>query len=895
LKIKVSHVKLSDWLRSRLLRLRALFTGRKLDEDFDQEIRSHLSFLEEENIRRGRSPAEAHYAALRSFGGVTQVKESNRQRRGFYDLELLFQDIRYAVRMMRKNPGFTAIAVLTLALGIGANTAIFSVVEGVVLSPLPYDHPERLVMVLENNLTLKHIIYTSYPDFRDWQQTAQSFEQMAALRGESFDLTNPGTAEHVDGEGVSSGFFSTLGVKLALGREFSPEEDRQDGPPVVVISNHLWRERFGASHEALGKTVTLSGVAYTVIGVVPPGFRLGDSADVYVPVGQGDAILNSRTTHAFLDIARLKPQVTISQAQAEMKTIQENLDKVYSTTDRGLGAEVLAFKQLIVGDVSGTLFLLLGAVGIVLLIACANVANLLLARSAARTPEFAVRLALGASGSRIARQLMTESLLLALCGGALGLAAAKLGLTAVLVAMPADLPRSEDIHLNIFVLLFTSAVSIAVGILFGLAPAFKSSRVDVQNSLRQGYRGSTGRRHYAQSGLVVAQMALTLVLLAGAGLLLRTIRHLWQVDPGFDSQHLITFKVGLAPSDKRTPAATRIAYRQLTERLRQIPGVEAADLTTLVPLTGDNSVPFWIGSQRPASMAEAPRVLLFSTGPDYLKTMRIPLLQGRFITEADTISSDLVMVIDSALAHTYFPDRSPLGQTLSLPTVGPFRIVGVVGHIRHYDLADSRIYSANQAYCSFYQISDQWLPVMQTSATIVLRTARDLEAIMPAIKASVLETGSDQPLYDIRSMQEIVSQSISSQRFPMVLLGTFAILALLLASVGIYGVISYLITERRHEIGIRMALGAARRDVSRMVIGQGLRLAAAGALIGAAGALALSQLLSSFSSLLYGVQASDPLTLISVSAVLVIVALSACYIPARRAAAVDPVVALRNF
>ncbi|HLJ29768.1 MAG TPA: ABC transporter permease [Candidatus Angelobacter sp.] len=886
--------KFSAWLRTSLLRLRALFNNRKLDEEFDQEIRSHLALLEQENIRRGMSPEEAHYAALRSFGGVTQVKESNRQQRAFRQVEVLLQDLRYALRMMRKNPGFMAVAVLTLALGIGANTAIFSVVEGVVLAPLPYSDPERLVFVFENNLKLKHIIFTSYPDFLDWQRNARSFQQMAAFDFTSVDLTSPGTAEHLDSKEISAGFFSTLGVKLTLGHEFSPDENKPGGSPLAVISDHLWRDRFGASPEALGKSVTLNGIGYTVVGVLPPGFYFWTPADVYVPLGQGDPVLNDRITHKFTCIARLKTGVNLGQAQAEMTTIQQNITQLYPDLDRGLGADVLPLKQMIVGDARGTLFLLLGAVGIVLLIACANVANLLLARSAARRHEFAIRSALGASRRRIARQLMTESVLLSLVGGGLGLALAKWGLKAVLAAVPGGMPRSENVGLNIYVLVFAFGISTAVGILFGLAPALKSSRVDVQDSLKQGNRVSSGGHRRTRGGLVIVQMALTLVLLAGAGLLFQTIRHLWEVNPGFSVQHVITFKVGLSASANHTPSTMRAAYQQLLDRIRQVPGVEAADLTTLVPLSNaDNALPFWVGSP-PASIAEAPRTTIYSTGPDYLKTMGIPLLRGRFFTADDTIRSNPVVVIDDVLARTYFPGRDPLGQTVTFIHVGPYRVVGVVGHVRHYDLGDSRTYAPNQAYSAFYQISDQWLPVMHESTTVVLRTPLDMAAILPTIKAAVYGTGSDQPVYDMHTMRETISESMSSQRFPMILLGTFAGLALLLAFVGIYGVISYLTTERVHEIGIRMALGAEKWDVLRMILGQGLRLALPGIAIGTGAALILGQLLSSFSHLLYGVRPRDPLTLIGVSLILLSAALLACYIPARRAAGVDPMVALHH-
>ncbi len=811
-------------------------------------------------------------------------------------LEPFFQDVRHSLRTLRKSPGFTMVAVLTLALGIGANTAIFSVVEGVVLAPLPFRQPDRLVAVYENNLTLKHLIDGSYPDFLDWQRNARSFQQMAAVSFAGFDLSSPGPPEHVNGKEVSSGFFSTLGVKLRLGRDFLPEEDKYGGAPGVIISDRLWRNRFARSPDVLSKSMTLDGVDHTIVGVLAPGFHFaGPDADVYTPLGQGDPLIYSdRTVHPILCISRLRPGVSMAQAQGEMTSVQEALDGLYPTADRGLGAAVVPLKQDFVGDVGGTLLLLLGAVGIVLLIACANVANLLLAKSAARTREFAIRSALGATRGRIVRQLVTESVLLSLAGGSLGLAIAGWGLKAVLAAVPGSLPRSEDIRVDVSVLLFAFGISIAVGVLFGLAPALKSSSVELQTSLKEGERGSTRAHHRAQSGLVIFQMALTLVLLTGAGLLFRTIRNLWAADPGFDAQHVITFKVGLSPSVTKTGSSMRIAYKQLLDRVRQIPGVQSADLTVLVPVSNQSNIgPFWAGSQTPASMAEAPRALFYWTGPDYLQTMKVPLLRGRYVTPEDNTNSERVVVIDSILANTYFPGKDPVGQSMTIPHWGTVRVVGVVGHVKQWGLDDQNRYTVNEIYASLYQLPDDWAALFYRMITVAVRTPLDTEAIMPAIKAAVYGAGSDQPVYDVQTMQEFVSQSMSAQRFPMILLGTFAGLALLLASIGIYGVISYSVAQRVHEIGIRMALGAERANVFRMIIGHGLRLAVIGLAIGAAIALLLARLLSSFSHLLYGVSVSDPVTFVGVSAVLTAVATLACYFPARRATRVDPLMALR--
>jgi len=869
---------------------------KKWEQDLHDELRFHIERQTAANVAAGLPPEEARRQAVLQLGALEGLKEDCREQRSGFWLESLYADVRYALGILRKAPSFTTIAILTLALGSGANTAIFSVVQGVLLAPLPYSEPERLVMVWQYNQKLQHVISVSYPDFLDWQRDARSFQQMAAFDSQDRNLTAPGRPEHLNGEEISSGFLSTLGVKPMLGREFSPDEDKHGGPPVVIISNRLWRNRFAASTAALGKSVTLDGVDYTVVGVLPEDFRtLGEEADVYVPPGQGDPLIyGDRTIHPIFCIARLKPGITIAQSEAEMGAMQEHLDRLYPPADRGLGANVQPLKHEFVAEVSGTLLLLLGAVGIVLLIACANVANLLLARSAARTREFAIRSALGASGARIVRQLVTESVLLSLAGGALGLALAKWGVRPVVAALPGGLPRSENIGVNVTVLLFALGVSVAVGILFGLAPALKSSQADPQASLKEGGRGSTSTHHRAQSSLVIVQMALTLVLLVGAGLLFRTIRRLWEVNPGFDARHVIAFNVGLSPSATKTTSGMRIAYQQLIERIRNIHGVTSAELTVLSPLSEHQNIgPFWVGSQEPASSAQEPRALFYWTGPDYLRTMEIPLLRGRYFTAADTASSQPVILIDSVLARAYFADKDPVGQAMTIPHWGRVRIIGVVGHVRHWGLDERDAYTQNQIYASINQFPDDWALIFYRRLTVVVSTPLDAAAVMPAIKAAVYGESDDQTVYGVQVMRQALSQSLSSQRFPMILLGVFAGLALLLASIGIYGVISYSVVLRVHEIGIRMALGAQRRDVFRMVIGQGLRLAMAGVAIGAATALVLARLLSSFSHLLFGVGANDPATFVTVSVILTGVAILACYIPARRAMRVDPMVALR--
>jgi predicted permease len=879
-------------------RLWNVFRKQRLEQDLNSEMQAHLDLLTEENIRRGMSAKEAAHAARREFGGLEQAKELYRDRSGLPFLEAFLQDVHYGLRTLRMNPGFTAVAMLTLALGIGANTAMFSVLEGVVLAPLPYFEPDRLVMVWESNPRLPRV-YVSYPNFLDWQRSARSFHRMAAFTEKGLDLTGPGAPEHLDAKEISSGFFSTLGVELTIGRAFSLEEDRPAGAPVAIISNRLWRNRFDGSPEVLGKSVTLEGVDYIIVGVTPSGFRLEDPADVYTPLGQGDPlVLNDRAGHdGIFSVARLGPGVTVSQSQAEINTIQSGLDQLYPDANRDLGIYIQPLKQEIVGDIGGTLLLLLGAVGLVLLIACANVANLLLARSSARAREFAVRSALGASRVRLVRQLLTESVLLSLAGAGFGLLIAMLGVRSVLAAAPEILPRSENIGMNVRVLLSTLGVSIFAGILFGLAPALKSWKADPQAALKEGGRGSTSAHHRAQSTLVIVQMVLTLVLLVGAGLLFQTIRRLWDVNPGFDTQNIMTFKVGVSHSLTKTATSTRIAYQQLIERVRQIPGVQAADYTSAVPLSGQGwTMPFWFGSQKPASLQGAPRLVMFLSGQDYFRSMGIPLLRGRFFTLEDTTKSPCVMIIDSVFARTYFPDSDPLAQTLSagFSPMGPCQIVGVVGHVRHWLLQDPGTYTQVQAYLPLYQDPDQWVLVNYPGMAIVVRTPLELAAVMPAINAAVHEAGSDQPVYNVQTMRQIVSESMSSQRFPMILLGAFAALALLLASVGIYGVTSYSVTQRVHEIGIRMTLGAEQQSIFRLIVGQGLRLVFIGLTIGAASALILTRLLPAFSHLLYGVGAGDPLTFALVSLVLLIVTVLACYIPARRATRVDPMIALRH-
>jgi len=814
---------------------------------------------------------------------------------GSATLDTLARDLQFSLRTMTRNPGFTCVAMLTIALGIGANSAMFSVVQGVILAPLPFPEPDRLVFLWQNRPGVPQL-EASYPNFEDWEHTSRSFDSMSAIAFHNFDLTSPGKAEHLTGIRVTSAFLATLGVKPAIGRDFGASDDVVNAPPVALISDRLWRERFGADQRVLGGSAVLDGKSYTVAGVLPAGFHFLADADVFTPLRPDmPAIYGERSVDAIAVLASLKPGMTMGQAGAEMNAVQLDLDRRYPDANRGVGIVVTSLKQQIVGDVKGTVLLLFGAVSLVLLIACANVASLLLARSTARAREFGIREALGASRGRMVRQLLTESTVLSLVGGALGIAVAWFGLRALLLALPYNLPRSGNIGLHLPVLVFSLLTSISAGILFGMAPALHSIKAPVQDTLQKASRGATSGSNASLSRLVMLQFAFTLVLMTGAGLLLRSIRNLWHVNPGFDTQHVISFKVGLSPSFTQTPAGTRETYQQLLTRIRQVPGVEADDITNMVPLDGgDNSGPFWIGTAQPASLQEAPHALYFWTGPDYLKTMGIPLLQGRFFTPADQVASGKVVVIDSVLAETFFPGQNPVGQTLTVGHWGAARVVGVVGHVRHWGLDDPGTYNPRQIYIPVYQLPDSMVTDFFRSLTVLVRTKLPPAAVMPTIRDVVYASSPDQPIYGIKAIDEVVSESMESRNLPIVLLGAFAALALILASIGTYGAVSYSVTRRTQEIGIRMALGANKGQIFRLVVNQAIGMAGAGLVIGVLASIALVRLLPSFSHLLYGMGQSDPFTLLGVSTVLLIAALVACYVPARRAISIDPMDCLRT-
>jgi predicted permease len=815
-------------------------------------------------------------------------------------MNTLLQDVRYALRVLARSPGFAAIAILTLALGIGANTALFSVVNGVLLNPLPYPHPQQLVAVYSRTPQFGESSI-SYPNFLDWQRDNHTFAQLAAFRQDTFNMTGSGEPEHLRTEMVSADLFSLLGVQPAIGRFFNAQDDHAGAAPVVILSNALWHVRFGASPKILGQSISLNGTPYTVIGVLPANFYFrGDyfsRSQIYVPLGQwtDSTFLNRGVSMGLNAVGRLKNGVTFAQAQADMNSIGDALAKAYPDVNKGTGIILFPLKQAMVGDIAPLLYVLLGAVGFVLLIACVNIANLFLARSTGRAREFAIRAALGAGRGRVVRQLLTESILLSLTGGILGLLLAGWGTRAAIRVLPQALPRSGSIGLDAYVLLFTLAVSIFAGILFGLAPALKTSHANLHETLKEGGRGSSGARHRMQSVFVIAEMALALVLLVGAGLMIRSLMQLWSVNPGFNPHKLLSFSVALPPEMMKVPPdQLRNESIQFDDMLEAIPGVEAVSaLGGPLPMNGDSELPFWhAGQPAPKSEGEMTWALFFLCEPHYLKAMGIPLLSGRFIDAQDTIHSAPVIVIDEYFAKKYFPGQNPVGQRLNLGIIGvQAEIVGVVGHIKQWGLdenAKSGILA--QFYFPLMQVPDKFMPLLAKDAGFVMRTRVPPDTLLPTIRSALEKMNSQQVFYGAETLDDIITDSLASRRFAMILLGIFAGLALILACVGIYGVISYLVGQRTHEIGIRMALGAQRRDVLRLVLGQGAAMALIGIAIGIAAALGLTRLMT---NQLFGVTAHDPLTFGAVALVLMIVALAACYIPARRAMQVDPIVALR--
>jgi predicted permease len=808
----------------------------------------------------------------------------------------LSQDLRYAIRMFLKSPGFAAIAVLTLALGIGANTALFSVVSGVLLNPLPYPHSEQLVAVSANTPGFNHAP-VAYLNVLDWQRNAQTFSSMATYRNQDYNFTGTSEAERLSGYMISSGFFSTLGVQPILGRTFRSDDDQVGAAPVVMIGGGLWKRKFGSSPEVIGQSLTLNGASYIVVGVIPPNFTFyGHDRDVYTPIGQWNdpSFRDRRVVVSARVIGRLKPGVTLPQAKADMDVIARNLAAAFPAADKDLGINLVSMKEDIVGNVQPFLLVLLAAVGFLLLIACANVANLLLARSMGRSREFAVRAALGASRKRVIRQLLTESVLLAGLGGTLGLLLAFFGTKAVLNTLPGTLPRANEISLDGRVLLFTMALSLFAAIVFGLAPALKSSRVNLQEILKESGRGSSSARHRLQRILGAIEVAMALLLLIGAGLMLRSLDALWRVNPGFNPSHAITFNLSMPSSSATTSDETRARLRQFDDKMRSIPGVQAVSVTLgSRPMIHDSSLPFWIeGQPKPANDNEMNQAMFYLVEAGFQQAMGITLERGRFVTPQDNENTPAVIDIDDVFARTYFPHEDPIGKHVNLAhfNVQP-EIVGVVGHVKQWGLgADAKSAVEAQFYYPFMQLPEKMMPLVADAVAVVLRTQGDPAAIMGQVRGAVGQIDRREVIYGAQTMDDVVANSFAARRLSMILLGIFAALALVLSCVGIYGVISYLVGQRTHEIGVRMALGAQRSDVMRLVLGQGAKMALMGVAIGIAAALGLTRLMANE---LFGVSAHDPLTFVTVAILLTLVALLACYLPARRAVRVDPTVALR--
>jgi putative ABC transport system permease protein len=807
-------------------------------------------------------------------------------------METLWQDLKYAAGTLRKNPGFAIIAVLTLALGISANTAIFSVVNTVLLRPLPYLQPDRIVLLGETQRGAPFSV--AYPNFLDWREQNKVFESMGASRGDSFNLTQSGEPERLNGRLISAGWLETLGIRPALGRPIAAAEDQLSGNPVVMLSYQLWQRRFAGDPAILGKSLWLNGRSHTVIAVLPRDFQHYSFApvDLFVPIGSEMQNSRERGNHpGIYVVARLKPGATLAQARAEMDTIAARLAAQYPETNRLHGVRVTPLRQNVLGDVQPAFLLLLTAVGLVLLIACANVSNLLLARATARRREITIRQALGASRGRLIQQLLTESILLALAGGALGLFLASSIIDLVHAFPPANIPRVEDTRLDSSVLQFTLLLSILTSVIFGLIPALKSSKVDLAASLRGTSGQSTGTRTHQRlrHALVVAEFALTLTLLVGAGLLLQSFARLRGIDPGYDTRGMLTMSVSI-PAAKYTGRKPLDFYEEVRHRTEGVPGVQSVAYTNNMPFVWDDEEEFHIEGAPLPKAGEFPLALEYITSTGYFRTMKIRLLQGRVYSEADSVAGPPVIVVDENLARQFYGGDA-VGKRLLLgeDSTTPFQIIGVVAHTTHSSL-DGPEPAAYQMYMAYPQIPEKYLYNAGRSMSLLIRASGDPLALVPAVRTQVAALDPDLPLYEVHTMEALVADSIAPDRFSTILLGSFAALALLLAAAGLYGVISYSVSQRTHEIGIRMALGAGHRSVLRLVVGEGVKLALIGVALGLAGSLALSQLIS---SQLHGVRASDPATFAGVALLLACVALGACYVPARRAMRVDPMVALR--
>lgn len=814
-------------------------------------------------------------------------------------MDNVIKDLRYSIRTLLSKPGFTVVALLTLTLAVGANTTIFSVVNAVLIRPLAYGEPERIVQVWENFLQsdLKDIP-SSPPEYRDYEEQNQVFEQIASYYSRSVNLTSLDEPERVSTAMVTASFFPALGVAPVKGRAFVPEEDFVGNDKVVVVSNGLWQRRFGSDPSLIGNTLTLNGESYTVVGIMPQDFQFPELAELWTPIGfePSDMSQDQRGSRYLSIIARLKPGVTVKQAQLNLDTLAHQFQKQYPSDyleNSGWAVTVVPLQDEILGNIQGILIIILGAGLFVLLIACANVASLLLARAAARQKEVAIRMALGADRSRLIRQFLTESLLLGLIGGALGVLLAYLG-TQLLVALnPEKIPRVKEVSVDTWVLGFSLCISLLTGIIFGLAPALLASRPNMNEMLKEGSKGSSGGfRRTAHSLLVVAEVALALVLLIGAGLMINSFMRLQQVDPGFSTKNVLTMQLSLPQSKYKEGAQIGAFYQQLIQRIETLPGVQSVGAVNRLPLSGtatDRS--FIIERQTPVSSEQNSSVEWRAITPNYFSALNIPLKDGRFFTEQDHADAPGVAIVNESMARRFWSGESPIGQRIKMtgPAELPWlTVVGIVGDVRHFGL-DSDV--KPEMYFSHLQRPWPSMPALIRTMTVVVHTPSDPKGLTSALRSTVGVMDRDLPLYNIRTMEEVFSKSIARQKFNMLLIGIFSGVALLLAAVGIYGVMAYSVSQRTREFGIRMALGAQESDVLKMVVGQGLKLVLIGVVIGLIASFVLTNLLS---GVLYGISATDPITFVIVSLVLIGVALTASFVPALRATKIAPMIALRE-
>ena len=884
------------WLRETVSRMAALFRKGRLERELAEELRGHLEMLAEENAHRGMTPEEARYAALRSFGGVEQAKESYREQRGLPAVETLTQDIRSGLTQLRRNPVFAAVAILTLALGIGANTAIFSVVYAVLLKPLPFRSPGQLVRVFEaNDRAGIPGEGGSYPEFQEWQRQNHVFSGMALVNGHELTLTGRGEPMVVKVGDVTASFFSVLGVPPMLGRAFLPEDDEQGAAPVAVISDGLWRDRFGADPGLIGSTIELDKRSFTVVGVMPPNFRFeldGRGGQLWIPIVQ-DPLFGPLTQRPngdfFTAIARLKPGVSAAEVRAEMGTLGNRLAQQYHPGDKGRAVRTVSLRKGMIGDdASAPLLVLLAAVGLVLLIACANVANLLLARATSRAKEFAVRAALGAGRTRILRQLLTESAVLGLLGATVGIALAYWGVQGLSGLLPPGLPRFETIRVDGSVLAFALLLSLGASLVFGVAPALFAADPRLQTALQEsaGRPGEGKGRRRARNLLVTAEVALAMVLLIGAGLLVRSFAALMSVSPGFETRRMLKAEVSLPRFQYSTPQQWVDFSNELLPRIQAQPGLQDTAVALPMPLADQcASLPFRIANAPALPPGRTNTADYVSVSPNYFHVVGIPLLRGRYFSQQDSLSTPRVAIISQELARIYFPHQDPVGQQLifGFPPDGNVKreIVGVVGDVRDEALNQM---PGPMMYVPFAQ-APLW------GVVLVVKTSSSADAVAHAIRQEVHEVDRDLPVSDIEWMSDAVDASLAPARLRTWLLGLFGAMALALAAAGIFGVISYSVSCRTREFGIRMALGASEREILRLVLREALRLAVAGVAAGIAVALGFARLIS---SLLFGVRPTDPATLIVLPVLLTGAALLAAYLPARRATRVDPMAALRH-